>query len=173
VKANPFTVSRILILLLLVTGVNVARAQKYVLIEKRGNPKTERIALYEYLIFQLKDDEKIWYNRQILGLNADAQMILLGDSWLPLSDISRIQLHRERGWVNILGTALQAGGVSMILTDAYFTIINEHQYSEGGWEWGLVNIAVGTGLKAVLSKIRYRLNGLNGRHRLRIVDLTF
>jgi len=172
VKANSFNISTILIIFLLVAGVHVAGAQKYVLIEKRGNPKTERIAMYEYMIFQLQGDDKIWYNRQVLGLDADAQMIQLGDTWLPLSDLTRIKLHRERGWVNILGSALQAGGVSMILTDAYFTIRNEHEYSEGGWEFGLINIAVGTGLKALLSKIKYRLS-VNGRHRLRIVDLTF
>jgi hypothetical protein len=172
VKANSCSISTILITILLVAGVHVAIAQKYVLIEKRGTPRTERIAMYEYMIFQLGDNDNIWYNRQVLGLDANAQMIQLGDAWLPLSDLTRIKLHRERGWVNIIGTALQVGGFSMIMTDVYFTVRNEHEYSEGGWEFGLINIAVGTGLKAALSKIKYRLS-VNGRHRLRIVDLTF
>lgn len=157
-------------ILLFFAGINVGYAQKYLQIEKRGNPKTEKIKLYEQLTFQLRDNEKIWYTRQILGLDANAQLIDLGDSWLPLSDITRIKLQRERGWVNILGSALQAGGVSMILTDAWFSARNEPQYSQGGWEFGLINLAVGTGLKMVLAPVYYRMGG---RHRLRIVDLTF
>jgi hypothetical protein len=59
----------------------------------------------------------------------------------------------------------------MLLGDMYSTlVINEPQRTEGGWEWGLVNMAVGTGLKAVLAPIKYHLGG---KHRLRIVDLTF
>jgi|WetSurMetagenome_2_1015567.scaffolds.fasta_scaffold153946_1 hypothetical protein len=158
------------VLLIFFIGRNGVYAQKYLQIEKRGNPKTEKIKLYEQLTFQLRDNEKIWYTRQILGLDANAQLIQLGDSWLPLSDVTRIKLHRERGWVNILGTALQAGGASMILTDAWFSARNEPQYSQGGWEFGLINLAVGTGLKWALAPIYYRLDG---RHRLRIVDLTF
>ncbi len=156
--------------LFFLSGVNRISAQQYLLIEKRGNPRTERIAVYDKITFQLHDDEKIWYTRQILGLNADAQLIELGDSWLPLSDLSSIKLQRERAWVNILGTALQAGGISMILGDAWFTIQHMPEYSAGGWEFGLINLGVGTGLKAVLSPIIYKLGG---RHRLRIVDLTF
>jgi len=156
--------------ILLFTGVQKIHGQKYLLIEKRGNPKTERVALYEYFTFQLKGDEE-WHTRQVLGLNANAQLIELGDDWIPVSDLSRIRLRRQRTWVNIVGTALQAGGASMLLGDMYSTlVINEPQRTEGGWEWGLVNMAVGTGLKAVLAPIKYHLGG---KHRLRIVDLTF
>lgn len=169
-KVTSLSITITFLILLLSAGANVACAQKYLQIEKRGNPKTEKIKLYEQITFQLKDNEKIWYTRQILGLDANNQLIELGDSWLPLSDIVRMKLHRERGWVNIVGSALQAGGVSMILTDAWFTARNEPQYSQGGWEFGLINLAVGTGLKAVLAPIYY---SMGGRHRLRIVDLTF
>jgi len=160
----------IISILLLSTGVNKIFAQKYLLIEKRGNPKTERVAVYEYFTFKLKGDDE-WHTRQILGLNADAQLIELGDAWIPISDLTRIKLRRQRGWVNVVGTALQAGGASMLLGDMYSSwILHEPQYTEGGWQWGLVNMAVGTGLKAVLAPIKYHLGG---KHRLRIVDLTF
>jgi hypothetical protein len=159
-----------IVILLLLTGLNNVFAQKYLLIEKRGNPKTERVAVYEYFTFQLKGDDE-WHTRQILGLNADAQLIELGDAWIPLSDLTRIKLRRQRGWVNVVGTALQAGGASMLLGDMYSSwVLGEPQYTEGGWQWGLVNMAVGTGMKAVLAPIKYHLGG---KHRLRIVDLTF
>ena len=157
-------------IILLITGGHQLCAQKYLLIEKRGNPKTERVAVYEYFTFKLKDDDE-WHTRQILGLNADAQLIELGDAWIPIADLSRIKLRRQRAWVNIVGTALQAGGASMVLADMYSTVVrNDPHYTAGGWEWGLVNMAVGTGLKAVLAPIKYHLGG---KHRLRIVDLTF
>jgi hypothetical protein len=168
-RAYPELLSFI-ILVLLFTGVNKVSGQKYLLIEKRGNPKTERIAVYEYFTFKLKGDDE-WHKRQILGLDANAQLIELGEDWIPLSDLARIKLRRQRTWVNIIGTALQAGGASMVLGDMYSTLVrNEPQYTEGGWEWGLVNIAVGTGMKAALAPIKYHVGG---KHRLRIVDLTF
>ncbi|HJW27715.1 MAG TPA: hypothetical protein VJ508_00525 [Saprospiraceae bacterium] len=125
--------------------------------------------IYDDLTFQLKH-EKIWYNRQILGLNADAQLVQLGDAWLPVADITRIKLKRQRTWVNLIGGALQSGGAGMILGDAWYTLRNKHQFTDGGFEFGLLNIAVGTGLRALLAPIKYELGG---RHRLRIVDLTF
>lgn len=155
--------------LFLLAGTPQLLSQQYVLIEKRGNPHTERIAMYEKLTFQLRDDNT-WHTRQILGMDAKGQMIELGDAWIPLSDLTRLKLQRQRTWVNIIGTALQAGGAGMILFDMYHTVQGDPEYSQGGWESGLVNIAVGTGMKALLAPIKYRLGG---KHRLRIVDLTF
>jgi hypothetical protein len=147
-----------------------ALSQKLLLIEKAGNPRTERIQIYDELTFQLNDDDHGWYKRQILDLNADAQLILLGDTWTPLSEISRIRLKRQRTWSNLVGGALQGGGVSMILGDLWYTIRGNHDLTEGGIEFGLLNIAVGSGIRALFSPIKYRLGE---RRRLRVVDLTF
>jgi len=170
VKATSSLIAILCISLILVCGVDPVCAQKYLQIERKGSPKTEKIKLYEQLTFQLNNDEKTWHTRQILGLDADNQLVELGETWYPLTDITKIKLQRQRGWVNIIGSALQAGGVSMILTDAWFSARNEPQYTAGGWEFGLINIAVGTSLKWVLAPIIY---SLGGHHRLRIVDLTF
>mgnify|MGYP003577929479 CR=1 FL=1 len=71
-------------------------SQKYLIIERTGTPKTERIAIFDEITFQLQDDDKGWYKRQILDLNADAQMVLLGDTWFALNDISRIHLKQAK-----------------------------------------------------------------------------
>ena len=165
---KPYNLTSFLVILLILIVQDVS-AQQYLLIEKAGNPRTERIKIYDELTFQLKDED-VWYTRQILGLNADAQLIQLGDSWLPLSDITRIHLKRQRAWANVIGGALQGGGASMILTDLWFTIRNQHFLTEGGWEFGLVNIGVGTLVRSLFSPIKYKLGN---KHRLRIVDLTF
>ncbi len=148
----------------------VVLSQKILLLEKAGSPRTERIQIYDELTFQLKEDEAGWYKRQILDLNADAQLILLGDTWIALEDIARIRLKRQRAWANIIGGALQGGGASMILGDLWYTIRGNHQFTEGGIEFGLLNIAVGSGIRALFAPIKIRMGE---KRRLRVVDLTF
>jgi hypothetical protein len=144
--------------------------QKLLLIEKRGTPNTERMELYDELTFQLKDDEVGWYTRQILDMDVNGQMILLGDTWIPIHEIERIKLKRQRALANIVGGALQVGGVSMILGDAWYTIRGRPEYTQGGIEFGFVNIAVGSAIRAIFAPIRY---DLGKKRRLRAVDLTF
>lgn len=144
--------------------------QKQLLIEKSGNPRSERLKLYDELTFQLKNDDAGWYTRQILDMDANGQMLYLGDTWIMVDDIARIRLARQRAIPNIIGGALQGGGASMILGDLWYTLRGDHRYTDGGIEFGFVNIAVGTVLKALLGPIRHRL-GENKR--LRVIDLTF
>jgi hypothetical protein len=151
-------------------GFQLLTAQKYVLIEKAGNLHTERIPMYEELTFQIKDDKVGWYTRQILDMDPNGQMILLGESWVPINTIARIKLNRKRAWPNIIGGALQVGGISMFMGDVWFTIAGEPQYSQGGMEFGLINFGVGTLIRALFSPIVY---DLGNRKRLRVVDLTF
>ncbi len=145
-------------------------AQKYVLIEKAGNPRTERIALYEDIKFQLKDDAAGWYTRTILDMDVDGQMILLGDSWTPVSEISRMRLKRERLWAHIIGGALQVGGLTMFFGDLWNTVNNKEEFSEGGMEFGALNFAVGTAIRTFVAPITI---DFGKRKRLRVVDLTF
>ena len=145
-------------------------AQQYVLIEKSGTPRTERLKLYDEITFKLEDGTNNWHTRQILGLNTEAQMILFSDAWLPLSDLTRLKLHRQRTLANVIGGSLQGGGASMFLGDAYYTIRNRHGYTDGGMEFGLLNIVVGGAIRKLLGPIKYKLGG---HRRLRIVDLTF
>lgn len=147
-----------------------APAQKTLLIEKAGNPRTERIAMYDELTFQLHDDEAGWYTRQILDMDANGQMLMLGNSWVAIKDISRIKLKRKRAWANILGGALQVGGITMFFNDVWFTINNRPEYSEGGMEFGLINFAVGTGIRMLFAPVKFHLGK---QTRLRVVDLTF
>ena len=85
--------------------------------------------MYEELTFQIKDDKVGWYTRQILDMDPNGQMILLGESWVPINSIARIKLNRKRAWPNIIGGALQVGGISMFMGDLWFTVAGEPQYS--------------------------------------------
>jgi len=144
--------------------------QKYLIIEKSGSAHTKRISMYDNITFQLKDDDKGWFTRQIFDMNPEAQLLLLGDTWIPVSDISRIKMPYKRKLAMLLGGALQIGGISMIMGDAWYTISGKPEYSAGGWEFGLLNVAVGTGIKALLGPIKYNLGN---SIRLRVIDVTF
>ncbi len=169
-EVTPNMPKIILFLLLTLFVVESATAQKYVLIERAGNPRTERIAMYDELTFKLKDDVTGWQTRQILDMDANGQLIRLGDAWVELKEIEWIKLQRQRVIANVLGGALQVGGISMFMGDLWFTVVGEPQYSEGGMEFGLLNFAVGTGIRLLFAPITYKLGK---QKRLRVVDLTF
>lgn len=166
---SPFALA--LCILVAILAAHEGEAQKLLLVERAGNPRTERIQLFDEINFTLKDNDKLWYKRQVLDMDVNGQLILLGDTWIPISDIGRIRLKRQRAWPNIIGGALAGGGASMILGDLWYTVVRDaHQLTEGGMEFGLLNIAVGAGMRAAFAPIKYRLGE---RRRLRAVDLTF
>lgn len=155
---------------MLITGLFLPlTGQRQLLIEKAGNPRPERLQIYDKITFQLRDDPVGWYTRQIFDLDAGGQMILLGDTWTSVRDISRLRLKRQRVIPNIIGGALAGGGASMFLFDLWQTVVGDPRISQGGMEYGAVNMAVGYGLKSWLGPIKYRLGN---RKRLRVVDLT-
>jgi hypothetical protein len=147
-----------------------ALGQKFLIIERSGTPRTKKFSSFDDLTFKLKYDNKGWYTRQILDMNPNGQMILLGDTWIPLSDISNVRLSHQRKVANILAGALQSGGASMILGDAWYTIRGQSRFTQGGMEFGLLNIAVGTAIRALWGPIQYKLGK---KTRLKVIDLTF
>ena len=157
-------------LLLLICCHLAAWGQKYMLIEVAGNPHTQRIAMYDDLEFQLKNDDAGWYERKILDMDPNGQMIMLGDSWVAVGDIERIRMKKKRALATLLGGALQVGGISMFMGDLWYTVQGEQQYSQGGMEFGMINFVVGTLIRKIFEPIVYKF----GKHRrLRVVDLTF
>ncbi|MFZ1678509.1 MAG: hypothetical protein WBP41_13730 [Saprospiraceae bacterium] len=159
-----------LITLFLISFLTFSSAQKFLLLERSGTPRTKRFTIYDEITFQLKDDNKGWYTRQILDLNADAQLLLLGDTWIPIADITRLRMSNQRLLATIVGGALQGGGVSMILGDLWYTIRGNPEFTQGGMEFGLLNIAVGTGIRLLLGPIKYKLGK---KTRLRVIDVTY
>lgn len=159
-----------LTLLIVVLLYSNATSQKQLLFEKYGRIKPERFQIGQPLTFKLVDNDSGWYTRYIEDLNPEASLIQLGPDWKQLSELDMIRLQRQRTWVNIGGGALQAGGISMFTGDLFFTLRGDGRFTQGGMEFGLINFAVGTGLRLALAKIKYKLSE---RKRLRIIDLTY
>jgi hypothetical protein len=168
--SRPFVFALIAACTIVALHAGSLQAQKFLQLERTGSLKVERFAIGEQFRFKLPDDDAGWYERYIEDLNPEGQLIMLGNGWYGTKDISAVWYYRKRVWPNVVGIALQAGGASMILGDLYNTIRGEGYRTENGWEFGLINIAVGTGLRAALSPIRHKLSD---RKRLRVVDLTF
>ena len=122
------------------------------------------------LTFKLKDDNKGWYQRQILDLNTDAHLILLGDTWIAIKEIKSIKVGKKRTLATMVGNSLQRGGSSLLLGDVFYTLKGKPEFTQGGIESGLASIAIGTALKKWLSPVKYRFNQ---QTRLRIIDLTY
>jgi len=159
-----------LVFLFIIAFLTVTSGQKYLIIERSGSPHTKRFGIYDEITFQLRDDDKGWYKRQILDMNADAQLILLGDTWIPISDITRMRMSNKRVLATIIGGALMGGGASMMLGDLWYTIRGNSKYTQGGLEFGALNIAVGSAIRALLGPIKYKLGK---KRRLRVIDVTF
>ncbi|MEP6646831.1 MAG: hypothetical protein ABJC12_07060 [Saprospiraceae bacterium] len=159
-----------LLFLLLLSFLTSISGQKFLIIERSGTPHTKRYSVYDAITFQLKDDDKGWYTRQILDMNANGQLILLGETWIPLEDIVRIRLTHERLLPTLIGGALQGGGISMMLGDLWYTLRGKPEYTQGGIEFGLVNIAVGTAIRLLWGPIKYKLGN---KTRLRVIDVTY
>ena len=58
----------------------------------------------------------------------------------------------------------------MILGDAYYTLTGRPEISEDGFEFGALNVAIGTLIRSLFGPIKYKLGD---RVRLRAIDLTF
>ena len=149
--------------------LTTASGQKFLLIERSGTPRTKRYAVYDEITFQLNDD-KGWYTRQILDMNPDGQMLLLGDTWIAVADLVKIRLSNQRLIPTIIGGALQGGGVSMMLGDAWYTLRGHPEYTQGGLEFGALNIAVGTAVRLLFGPIKHKLGK---KTRLRVIDVTY
>lgn len=166
----PRLTRHLLLGLLVATFALPACAQSFLLLERSGVVRSERFPIGEPIRFQLVDDEAGWYIRHIEDLQPRGQLVRLGDTWYGTQDIRAVWLLRKRVWPNIVGGALQGGGATMILGDLWYTLRGNPEFTQGGIEFGVVNIAVGAGLRALLSPIRHKMGE---RKRLRVVDLTF
>lgn len=157
-------------ILVIITSITTLTGQKQLLFEKAGRLKPERFHIGEPFTFKLNNDTKLWYDRYIEDINQESKLVRLGQDWIPINEISNIKLQRQRGWVNVTGAALQAGGISSFTGDLFYTLRGEGHITQGGMEFGVLNFAVGTGLRFSLAKIYHKLSD---RKRLRVIDLTF
>ncbi|HLF65945.1 MAG TPA: hypothetical protein VI603_19435 [Saprospiraceae bacterium] len=145
-------------------------AQIYLQLEKAGTLKTIRYSEGDVLIFRLKNDDKGWYERIILSLDVKRNRLIFPDVVIPIDSIEAIRLERKAVAAQIIGTALQAGGINLMLFTGYDAIFHDRDVDWTSMGSGFLNIAIGTVLKRIFRHAVFRIST---RKRLRLLDLNF
>jgi hypothetical protein len=158
----------VLMFILLSVGTS---AQIYLQLEKAGTLKTTRYEMGDEITFQLKNDDKGWHTRRISGIDVRNNKVIFPDVVVHLDSIYAIQLSGKSKIMQIVGTAMQAGGVNMML----FAAFGEVFYKEYEFDWktlasGALNVVAGTIIKKIFQK---RVFKISPRKRLRLIDLNF
>ena len=160
---------QLLIFLLALMCAWPAHSQKFLQLEKSGSLKSTRFYPGDELTFRLKNDDTGWYTRLIYDFDLENNLILVQGHELPLDSISMIRLPRTKA-MQIVGGALQVGGINMILFSAYYSIFRDYDADWSTILSGVANIAVGTALRSLFASKRFKPGK---RKRLRLLDLNF
>lgn len=147
-----------------------AQAQVFLQLEKAGTLKTIRYNEGDILTFRLKNDDKGWYERPIISLDVAKNRIIFSDVVMPVDSIDAIRLEKKAAVAQILGTALQVGGINLILFTSYDAIFRDRDLDWTAMGSGVLNIVAGSALKKIFRHAVFRIND---RKRIRLLDLNF
>ena len=157
---------------LLLVYIPQSWAQKVLQLEKGGSHRTTKIHVGETIIFKLKNDDSGWYERAILDIYPNTGYLNLEGVQIHVDSIAKLKFDDRPFVPNLIGTALQAGGINMILFDVSRGLIWDKERGVNGPTIisGVANIAVGTILKKIFNSKKFKVTK---RKRLRLLDLSF
>ncbi len=159
-----------IVVLLQLTIVGTVSAQKFLQIERAGSLKVHRFMLGDQLWYQLDDGRKEWTLSYVTDIDADQGIVTLDLLRIPLSDLRAIKLTREnraRRTSPLFRTLTKSGIVWCFWTGVAILAGNPP-----GVVLGLLGpLQIVTGQVGRLLKRQKFV--FKGRHRLRVVDLTY
>ncbi len=144
--------------------------QVYVQLEKSGTLRTVRYAAGDVLTFQLKHDDAGWYDRTIYDLDIEHQKIIFPDVVVSIDSIEAIRLNKKATAAQIIGTAMQAGGINLILFTGYYAIFEDRNVDWKAMTSAVLDIAAGTAIKRIF---RHKVFRPGPRKHIRLLDLRF
>jgi hypothetical protein len=148
------------------------QGQRILLIEKRNSAQTRKLFIGDYIQYQLAGEEA-WQEGEIRDLRYDLQLIVLDDRYVDISKVG--MLRWQPGWAQPIGISLLTFGVSWSGFAFIGTLTDGDPNTRYRWsDLGVTLTSAGLGLliPTLFGNRRLRL-GDRGRHRLRIVDITF
>ena len=160
----------LLLLLCFWTGLPSVSAQIYVQLERAGTLKTTRFTSGDVLTFQLRNDDTGWNERMIHSIDVERNRINFGDVIVHVDSITAIRFEGRSLAPVILGTALQVGGVNLMLYVGYDAIFRDSKLDWTAMGFGVLNIAAGTAIKRVF---KYKIFKPGPYKRIRLLDLNF
>lgn len=145
-------------------------AQRILLLEKKGNPRPERIYIGDRITYRLAGEDD-WLEAEIYDLQEEQQLIVLEDRYVPLARVADLRFERSFA---------RPAGLSLITFGLGWSAFAAVGYATDGdpttrYSWGDAAVtATSTGLGFLIQKLfGNRRVRLGKQHRLRVIDVSF
>ncbi len=144
-------------------------AQQVMQIETYGKPKTRKIYPGQTIQYCLKNQKKIWLTGMVEGYRMEERLVILADRYVPMDSIA--VLRYDRKWSKALGGQMFWFGTAWSAFAAIGTLTDGDPESNYRWSDAGVTGSFWLGSFLIPRLFRYRKYNMEGRHRLRMVDL--
>ncbi|MFM9947438.1 MAG: hypothetical protein ACKV1O_05825 [Saprospiraceae bacterium] len=167
-KHLRFFLASSLAFLLLALVLPVA-AQQVMQIETYGKAKTKKIYPGQTIQYRLKNQKNVWLTGAIEAYRMEDRLVVLTDRYVPLDSIAALRYDRK--WSKVVGTQMFWFGTAWSAFAAVGTLTDGDPDSK--YEWSDATVTGGFWLGSLLLPrlFRYKHYKMEGRHRLRLVDL--
>jgi hypothetical protein len=159
------------VVFLLVSIASVTlEAQQVLSLETYGKIKARRFTIGDEIEFQTSRFPDTWMKRTLYAIDADNQVVNIGDGWIPVSSITKIRIDNPSFWRKV-GLAL-----------AYSAAVATFSGSAWAWvfagvppDWIAISIIIApfTIGELINRATRYRTFKIGQRHRVKALDLSF
>lgn len=160
---------RLCCLAALLTLVFSATAQQVMQIETYGKAKTKKIFAGQSIQYQLKNQKDVWLTGAIEGYRMEERMIVMTDRYVHVDSIAALRYKKK--WAKAVGTQMFWFGTAWSAFAAVGTLTDGNPDTNYRWSDAAVTGGFWLGSFLVPRIFRYRYYKMNGRHRLRLVDL--
>ena len=156
----------ILILFLPILG----QGQRILQVERVNSLKTNRFFEGQILTFSLRDKPKSFYQREIVRLYVQENLVQFPDGVVPLDSIAAIRYPGSNSWAKSLGWSMLIFSAPWVVYSILDSLINRRRPADFQYYVGAGAVVGGTTLAFLIPEKRQRFGR---RYRLRLLDLTF
>jgi len=146
-----------------------AKAQQVMQIETYGKAKTKKIYAGQTIQYRLKNQKKDWLTGVIEAYRMEDRLVVLTDRYVHLDSIAALRYDRK--WGQAVGKSMFWFGTAWSAFAAVGTLTDGDP--ESNYRWSDAAVTGGFWLGAFLTQrlFRYKYYKMEGRHRLRLVDM--
>lgn len=157
-------------MLLTLVSMEDVTAQKLIQMEKANSLKTRKFHLGEELTFSLRSTPDQFLTREIVDVYPDLGQVQFSSGLIPVGDIAAIRYPGSNRWAKQVGLQLW---IAAGLYVGYSVLdVAIYQRSPTAEQYYIPVLALGTGAVFRFT-IPERKHRIEGRRRLRLLDITF
>ena len=144
-------------------------AQQVMQIETYGKARTKKIYPGQTIQYRLKNQKNDWLTGAVESYRMEERLVVLTDRYVHVDSIAA--LRYDRRWSKAVGTQMFWFGAAWSAFAAIGALTDGDPSSN--YEWSDAAVTGGFWLGSFLTPrlFRYRYYKMDGRHRLRLVDL--